>query len=181
MKKAIALTLMCLMLISLMSCAGGKKSKHTAETLAGCSEQDGTDILFYYYPKDGGGAVLEVCTGVNGSEILQTIVLEQSSEYYIDLDYKLSFEGIRFDDMNFDGHPDLYMPLSTMTANLQGMAWLWNVDREQYILSESLSKIPELETDEEKKCIYGCDYSNGGEQRSVYTWDGLRLVRRDVG
>ena len=180
MKKALSLLVSCLMLVSLVSCAAGKNSKHTAKTLAGCSEQDGTDLLFYYYEKDGGGAVLDVCTGKNGSNIIQIISLEKSGEYYIELDYELSFEGISFDDMNFDGHPDLYLPLSAVTENLQGMAWLWNVDKEQYILSDSLSKITELRTDEGKKCIYGCDYSNGGEQRSVYTWNGSKLIRRDA-
>ena len=72
------------MLVSLVSCAAGKNSKHTAKNLAGCSEQDGTDLLFYYYEKDGGGAVLDVCTGKNGSNIIQIISLEKSGEYYID-------------------------------------------------------------------------------------------------
>ena len=76
MKKALSLLISCLMLVSLVSCAAGKNSKHTAKNLAGCSEQDGTDLLFYYYEKDGGGAVLDVCTGKNGSNIIQIISLE---------------------------------------------------------------------------------------------------------
>ncbi len=169
------------MLAVLSSCAQGRPEMYTSDNLAGEVSQSGDELMFYYYSDDEGGAVLDICRERGGTpKLMQRISLEKSGEYYTELDFELSFDGINFEDMNFDGSPDLYLPLSGVTENLEGMAWLWDGTKKQYVLSAALSKIPELTVDSAKKCIYGCDYSDGGESRSRYEWNGEKLIRRDI-
>lgn len=137
---------------------------------------DGTELTAYFFLLKEGNAVLDVCN--SEGEVLQSFEFPaDGNEYYTSLDFSFAFKEAKFQDMNFDSHLDLYLPLSVTTPNLEGMAWLWDTESKTFVLSKELSKLYELTVFPEKKIITSCDYSSpDGITRSEYKWEDGKLV-----
>ena len=174
-----ALLLLCMMSCTLLtSCAPSYKKYHTEENVAITTAVGGSKAIAYFFLLEDGSAVMDICR--EDGKRLQRIELAVSCEYYASLDFSYSFTNAAFQDMDFDGEMDLYIPCSVTTANLEGMAWLWDDEKGQFVLSEELSKLYELTIYPEDEIIASQDFSDPENiVRSEYKWENDKLVKID--
>ncbi len=174
--KFIVFILTAVCLFSLVSCADKYEEYHTEDNKIGTVTVDEKELTAYYFLLEDGSAVLDVCD--SKSKILQTIEFPVQSDYYTSLDFDFGFANAIFQDMNFDGHKDLYVPCSVTTPNLEGMAWLWDSDKGEFVLSEELSALYELTVFPDEKLITSQDYANeDGILCKEYKWENGKLVQ----
>lgn len=160
----------------LTSCAPSYKSYHTEENIAASSAVGGGKVIAYLFKTDDTNAVMDLCRD-DGKRIYR-IDLPAESEYYVSLDFEYAFANTVFQDMNFDGELDLYVPCSVTTANLEGIALLWDTEKGKFVLSEELSALYELTVFPEDELITSQDYSNPeGILCSEYKWEDGKLVK----
>ena len=135
------------------------------------------EITGYFFLIKDGSAVVELCDSENN--VLQSMSFPaEGNEYYTSLDFSFAFKEAKFQDMNFDQHLDLYIPLSVTTPNLEGMAWLWDTENSAFVLSEELSKLYELTVFPDEKMITSNDYSSpDGIVCSEYKWEDGKLTK----
>ena len=178
MKKVLIIFTACLTaLLSLSSCKATGKALRNDDTYLDRATIDGRSITAYFYQKDDGSAVLDLCDE-GEKEPFQSFSFPSEGEYYTSLDYDFGLEYGLFQDMNFDGYPDLYLPLSVTTPNLEGMAWLWDRDLGELVLSKELSSLYELTVFDDEELITSQDYSNeDGILCSEYKWEKGKLVK----
>lgn len=177
LKIVSALLLLCTVGAALLtSCAPSYKEHHTEKNVAASTALDGKKANAYFFLIEDGSAVMDICLE-NGDRI-QRIELPKEGEFYVSLDFDFAFANAVFQDMNFDGEMDLYIPCSVTTANLEGMAWLWSSDEEKLVLSEELSELYELTVFADEELITSQDYSSpDGILCSEYKWENGKLTK----
>ena len=160
----------------LTSCAPSYKSYHTEENIVASSAVGGKKTVAYLFKNEESEAYMDICSD-DGDRILR-IDLPEESEYYASLDYDYAVEHTVFQDMNFDGELDLYVPCSVTTANLEGMAWLWDEEAGKFVFSEELSALYELTVFPDEELITSQDYSDPDcILCSEYKWEDGKLVK----
>lgn len=175
--KLTATLLFCMTVtVLLSSCAPSYKDYHTEENIAASSAVGGEKVIAYLFKTDDTNAVMDICRE-SGKRIYR-IDLPAESEYYASLDFDYAFSNTVFQDMNFDGEMDLYVPCSVTTANLEGMALLWDTKKNEFVLSEELSALYELTVFPDEELITSQDYSDpDGILCSEYKWEDGKLVK----
>ncbi|MBE6714639.1 MAG: hypothetical protein E7575_05080 [Ruminococcaceae bacterium] len=152
--------------------------KHTEENLIATAKLDKeTEICAYLFAVEDSGAVLEI-KKKDSQKIIESISLPEEGEYYTVLDMDFASQNTVFQDMNFDGFIDLYVPCSVITPNLEGMAWLWDSEKSKFILSEELSSLYELCVFPEDELITSQDYSDPSAILcKEFIWENGKLVQ----
>ncbi len=175
--KPVCAILLCILACALLtSCAPTYKKYHTEESIAVSTAVDGEKANAYFFLIEDGSAVMDICRD-NGNR-LQRIELAVSCDYYASLDFDFAFANAVFQDMNFDGEMDLYIPCSVTTVNLEGMAWLWDSEKGEFVLSDELSKLYELTVFPDEELITSQDYSSpDGILCSEYKWEKGKLTK----
>ncbi len=180
-----AILCIALLLCSLASCSSGPeekdskyKSYHVKENRAGSfNVSKELKLEAYLFALEDGSAVLEL-KKPRSQKIIQSVSLPISNEYYSYLDFEFAFDNIDFVDINFDGYADIYLPCSVTTANLQGMAWLWNSEKCSFVLSKELSVLPELMVFADEKLITSQDHSDpSGILCKEFKWENGKLIQ----
>lgn len=186
MKKYISVILcLALLLCTFTACSSDPdemeskyKSYHVKENRAG-SFKVSKDLKLeaYLFRLEDESAVLEL-KKPDSQDIIKSVSLPVTGEYYTYLDFEYAFDNIEFIDINFDGYTDIYLPCSITTANLQGMAWLWDNDDSSYVLSEELSVLSELTVFSDEKLITSQDYSDpSGILCKEFKWENGKLIQ----
>lgn len=178
MKRKISITVLVPVLVSLVlsACAVGKNKNYTDETLLGTTDMEGFEITAYFYKNEDGSAILDLCD--SSGTPFQSFDFPVEGEYYTNLDYEYAIENGLFQDMNFDGYKDLYIPCSVITPNLEGMAWLWDTEKDEFVLSDELSRLYELTVFSDEELITSQDYAHeNGILCSEYKWENGKLVK----
>lgn len=175
--KSISLCLLTLTLIissaMLFSCSKYKKF-HTEENKIATVAVDGYNLTAYFFLLEDESAVLDLCD--EEGKRFQSFEFPTESEYYTSLDFSFAVEMTVFQDMNFDGIADLYVPCSVTTPNLEGMAWLWDSDKKEFVLSEELSALYELTLYPEDEVLSSQDYSDPEKILCrEYQWENGKL------
>lgn len=159
--KSISVCLTALALIAsstmLFSCSKYKKF-HIEENEVATAAVDGYKLTAYFFLPEDGNAVLDLCD--EEGKLFQSFEFPSKGEYYTSLDFEFAFERTVFQDMDFDGNVDLYVPCSVTTPNLEGMAWLWDTKEKEFTLSEELSALYELTVYPEDEVLSSQDYSD---------------------
>lgn len=182
MKKfAFRIILTAILLLSavlLCSCTPNYEEYRTDKNILTTVEVDGYSFTVYFFTISEGGAVMELCDNNNENKVESTIEFPESSDFYASLDFEFAFYKAAFQDMNFDGHADLYVPCSATTENLEGMAWLWDAKKDKYVLSEELSALYELTVFPDEELITSQDYSSpDGILCKEFKWENGKLVQ----
>ncbi len=176
--KTILTALLLLSLLILASCSPNYKEYRTDENIMGTVQVDSYSFTAYFFLLPEGGAVMELCDNNNNKKVVSTIEFPESSDYYASLDFDFAFYKAAFQDMNFDGHADLYVPCSTTTENLEGMAWLWDAEADEYVLCEELSALYELTVFPDEELITSQDYSSPDKILcKEFKWENGKLVQ----
>ena len=182
MKKAslrfILAALLVLSALMIFSCAPNYKEYRTEENTLATVEVDGHSYTVYFFCLPEGGAVMEFADNNNEKKIESSIDFPESGDYYASLDFDFAFYKAAFQDMNFDGYTDLYVPCSATTENLEGMAWLWDTEKGEFVLSEELSALYELTVFPNEELITSQDYSSpDGILCKEFKWENGKLVQ----
>ena len=159
----------------LVSCSKPKDYRTDENKFATVTEGK-TQLSGYLYLVDY-NATLDICDA--DGNVLQSFALPNvGNEYYTSLDFSYAFEEAKFQDMNFDSFPDLYVPLSVTTTNLEGMAWLWDAEKSEFVLSDELSRLYELTVVAEEEMITSFDRTDLERiiQRD-YKWEDGKLTQ----
>ncbi len=176
--KIILTAILILSAILLSSCSPNYKEYRVDKNIMGTVEVDGHSFTAYFFLLPEGSAVMELCDNNKDKKVACTIDFPESCDYYASLDFDFAFYKAAFQDMNFDGHADLYVPCSTTTENLEGMAWLWNSEKDEFILSEELSALYELTVFPDEELITSQDYSSpDGILCKEFKWENGKLVQ----
>ena len=172
-----AILILCIVSAALLtSCAPAYTEHHTEENVAASTALGKEKAIAYFFLVEDGRAVMDICR--EDGKRIQRIELPVYGEFYACLDFEYAFDCTVFQDMNFDGEMDLYIPCSVTTANLEGMAWLWDSDEERLVLSEELSELYELTVFPEDKLITSQDYSDPEAILcSEYKWEKGKLTK----
>lgn len=172
----ISLSFAVILSLLLSSCGYKYEKFHTEENIMGETEISDKELSAYFFLLEEGGAVMDICNGEG--ELIQSLSFPKESEYYVSLDFDFAFEMAKFQDMNFDGLADLYVPCSTTTPNLEGMAWLWNSEAGEFVLSEELSALYELTVYPDEELITSQDYSDPASVLcKEFKWENGKLVQ----
>ena len=150
-----------------------------SENMIGTEKYDDQKIEAYLFKPEDADARLEI-VDTKSKKVVQSHEFPESDIYYalFEIDYALRFAV--FEDLNFDGYKDLYIPCCASTANLEGMAWLWDKETSSFVLSDELSKIHELMVDTRHNRITGTDYTaEEGPLQTVYEWKDGKLIKTD--
>ncbi len=161
MKKYITILLSFALIFSstcLFSCGYKYEKYHIEENIIGKTNVSDKELCAYFFALEDGSALLDLCN--TDGETVQSLSFPESGDHYAFLDFEFAFENAVFQDMNFDGEDDLYVPCSVTTENLEGMAWLWDSDKGQFTLSDELSALYELTVYPEEELICSQDYSD---------------------
>ena len=169
--------IICIVGITLLtSCTPAYKEFHTEDNVAVTNEIADEKLTAYFFILDDGSAVMDICRE-NGDRV-QRLEFPTADEHYASLDFDYAFENAVFQDMNFDGVDDLYVPCSVTTENLEGLAWLWDGEAGEFVLSEELSALYELTVFPDEELITSQDYSHpDGILCSEYKWEEGKLVK----
>ena len=160
----------------LFACKPSYKVFHTKENMLGRVTVDGSKLTAYFFLIEDGSAVLDICN--TEEKTVQQILFPLKGEYYASLDFEYAFSYGLFQDMNFDGYQDLYIPCSVTTENLQGMAWLWDTEEESFVLSHELSSLYELTVFPEEKLITSQDYTDPEKILcKEFAWENGKLLQ----
>lgn len=178
-KITFLLAILILSAFLICSCSSEYKEYHIEDNVMDSEKIDDHEFSAYFFLLPEGNAVIEItCTSCCDGDVIQTIDFPAQSDYYASLDFEYAFDNAVFQDMNFDGTPDLYVPCSVTTENLEGMAWLWDGKEEAFILSEELSALYELTVFPEDKLITSQDYSSPDEILcKEFKWEKGKLVQ----
>ncbi len=176
MKKLISLLLL-FSLLSLFSCAEklpDYSEYHTDENSIGTVTIGSTRLEGFLFTLESGEGRIEF-TKEGSKKAHQAIPLPLEGEYYTLLESDYARQFATYQDMNFDGCMDLYVPCCVSTANLEGMAWLWDDGKKEFVLSEELSALYELTVYADDELITSQDYSDpAGVLCREYKWiDGI--------
>lgn len=182
MKKAafnvILTSLLLMSAILLASCSPNYEKYRIDKNILSTVEVDGYSFTVYFFLLPEGGAVMELCDNNDDKKVKSTIEFPESSDYYASLDFDFAFYKAAFQDMNFDGYTDLYVPCSATTENLEGMAWLWDAEEDEYVLCEELSALYELTIFPDEELITSQDYSSpDGILCKEFKWKNGKLVQ----
>jgi len=81
---------------------------------------------------------------------------------------------ISFQDINFDGYPDIAITTSFGLANIYLDYWVYNTTNKQYVFVGNFSK---LKLNDELKILSNRIKINAAEYKNnTYIWQGLKLV-----
>lgn len=171
---ALLILTVCAAFLSSCSAAPSYEEFHTEENIAASSAVSDGKVIAYLFRNEDNAAFMDICRD-SGKRMLR-IELPEESEYYACLDYDYTLYNTVFQDINFDGEADLYVPCSVSTANLQGMVWLWDTKAKKFVFSEELSKLYELTVLKDEKIIKSTDYENlDGPLCTEYEWKNGKL------
>ena len=181
-KRTIIRALLCVVLAfcAIFSCACTKSYKKYRKEENLCKkatvEKHSFEAYFFLLPE--GNAVLQLTDEKNDSKVHQTFEFPAEGEFYTSLDFSFAFDGLSFQDMNFDGKLDLYVPCSVTTPNLEGMAWLWDSEKDTFVLSKELSALYELTVFPDEKLITSQDYTApDGILCREFVWENGKLLQ----
>jgi len=179
-KRIISAVLLLSAIFALTACGEPDYSEYrTDDNLIGKEEYSGKELSAYLFKPEDADARLEI-VNAEKDKVVQYVDFPENGEYYALFEMEFALPGATFQDMNFDGYKDLYIPCCAVTANLEGMAWLWDKNEGEFVLCEELCKVYELTVDAEKKIIVGTDYaSKDGILRTEYKWEEGKLVKAD--
>ncbi len=172
-----ALLLLCMVSCALLtSCSPAYDEYHTDEHMSASGIVGGKGANAYLFLLEDESAVMDICR--RNGKLIQRIELGTTGDYYTSLDFDYAFFNTVFQDMNFDGYLDLYIPCSVTTANLEGMAWLWDTAKKEFVLSKELSALYELTVVSKDKLIKSIDYLHPeGPYCTEYKWEGEKLTK----
>ena len=149
------------------------------DNIVGTEKYDDKEFTAYLFKPEDADARLEL-VDTEDMKVAQAFEFPAAGEYYALFEIEIALPGAVFQDMNFDGYKDIYIPCCASTANLEGMAWLWNKKSEKFVLSDELSKICELTVDAEKKTVSGTDYTaEEGPLYTEYEWKDGKLLKTE--
>lgn len=94
------------------------------------------------------------------------------------------FGGIREDDINFDGYPDLMVCCGPFNSygNFTYGAWLWNQKLHDFVSVKGFGELFDPEFNKKDKTISSSFRMDDHEDDAVYKWNGneLELVSRET-
>lgn len=169
-KRIFALLLGVLMLFSLLACASEKHE------------------LLYLCEADG----RSFCARGENGEVKQIVVKARDDILFardVTVDSSVGTQngtyGLTVTDLNFDGAADILLMQSISGESVFYRAWLWNVQKETYSLSESLSSLCNIKPIPERGAILA--FSHGQELRdnqliqwsdsaTQYVWKSGELI-----
>ena len=150
-----------------------------SENMIGSEKYDEKELAAYLFKPEDADARLEI-VDTESETVVQSYEFPETDTYYALFELEYALPGADFQDMNFDGYKDLYIPCCASTANLEGMAWLWDKDSAAFVLCEELCELYELVIDPEEEMIMGTDYTAAdGPLRTEYTWEDGKLIKTD--
>ena len=139
--------------------------------------------IYFWLNEDETGDMVIIKAGQSNDILMSMSFPRQESDYYALFDFDYCRDNMVIGDINFDGMNDLYLPCSVLTANVEGMVWLWNEETGKLELSDELSFIPNFTVDSENKIISGSDNSvPGSTTEYTYTWENgeLKLLKSEM-
>lgn len=177
-KKVISSVLLLSAILALTACGGPDYSDYRVlENTIGAEKYDDKELCAYLFKPDDADARLEIVDAKKG-KVVQSYDFPEVGVYYMLFEIEYAQIGAVFQDMNFDGYKDLYIPCCTSGANLEGMAWLWDKESCKFVLSDELCEIYELTVDPDKKTVSGTDYAaEEGPLYTEYEWKEGKLIK----
>ena len=140
-KKVISFVLLLSAILALTACGGPDYSDYRVlENTIGAEKYDDKELCAYLFKPDDADARLEIVDAKKG-KVVQSYDFPEVGVYYMLFEIEYAQIGAVFQDMNFDGYKDLYIPCCTSGANLEGMAWLWDKESCKFVLSDELCEI----------------------------------------
>lgn len=104
----------------------------------------------------------------------QTLKYPVNAGMKFDLDY--AKKNNAFKDMNFDGVPDFYIAISNSDGVISYYCWLYNVTKEQFDYSITLSELKNISVDADNHRIFSDVVMSGQKHVISYKWVDGKLT-----